>query len=537
MTSYKSRLLLGLILLAVGISFGQDSKPDAASLIQQFKNATDAPTKFNILIQMGQTHDDRVTRFLQRQFPHEKIPAIRRQILWTLAQISTKASATALADLSYAFEEAEVSTAAKPIIQFLNQKNLLWVFAEHLAQKRSLKFATAQSALAELLPTEGKDARQSVKVLKRLLKSRSYEVRFAALVTLGDMDSPEAVKLIGACVEDKVERVARLAVMILADRPLSDVMVYLLKALSSRHTGVVLAAIEATKWGSSGELLKRLCALVAHKDGEVRQAAREALLCQQIPAVVGMLIERLRTAPQRKRPHFVEALKFLTKQDFGEDWQKWQDWWAKAKETFHMPPPPQRSRATFFGTAVTSNRVIFVIDVSGSMAKRYKLKKPLPMKTTTDRQAAQKALEVIKIEMAKKELIRAVSGLPFDAKFNIVFYNQNYHAWCKALQRATYRNKQAAIDFVKNFKPTGRTNIYDTLMFALSNKGVDTIYLLSDGLPNTGTVTDPDAIVEKISAHNRQRVAIHTFGFGLGRRGRKFMKELAARNRGRFYDM
>ena len=537
MTSYKSGLLLGVVLVAVATSLAQGNKPDTNSLIQQFKCASDTSTKFNILVQMARTHDDRVTRFLLRRFPAEKAATIRRQILWTLAQIGTKASAAALAELSYAFEEHEVSSAAKPIIRFLHEKGLLWVFTEHLVQKRSSKFATAQSVLAELLPTEGKDVRRSIKLLKRLLKSRSDKVRAAALIALSDVDSPDALKLIGACVEDKVERVAHLAVMILADRPLSDVMVYLLKALSSRHRKVVLAAIEAAKWGSSGELLKRLCALVAHKDGEVRQAAREALLCQQIPAAVGMLIERLRKAAQRKRPHFAEALKFLTKQDFGEDWKKWQRWWAEAKETFRMPPPPQRARATFFGTAVTSNRVIFVIDVSGSMAQRYKLKKPLPMKTSTDPQAAQKALEVIKIEMAKKELIKAVSGLPFDAKFNIVFYNHKFHAWRKGLQRASYRNKQAAINFVKKFKPSGRTNIYDTLMFALANKGVDTIYLLSDGLPNTGTVTDPNAIVEKISAHNRQRVAIHTFGFGLGARGRRFMEELAKRNRGRFCDM
>lgn len=528
--------LLFVSVLFAAVVLAQQRQPTAESLIQQYKNATDTPTKFNILVQMGQIRDDRLTRFLGRRFGYEKDATIRRQILWTLAQIATKKSAETLAELSYAFEEPEITSAARPITNFLKQKGLLWVYANRLVKKRASRYGEAQSALAEVLPTEGEAAQKSLKVLKGLLRSRDADVRRAALMVLGDIEGDEALRTIGSLVKDPVAGVARLAVMILADRPLSSVMKYLLDAMDGKHTDVIVAAIEAAQWGSSGKLIEKLCRLVAHKDGSVRSAARKALLVQQVTDSVSLLIENLRRYPALRK-HYAKALTFLTRQDFGEDWRAWNDWWEKNRQVFKMPPPPHRSKVTFFGTAVTSNRVVFVIDVSGSMSQRYKLKKPLTMRTTSEPEKSEKVLEVVKIEMAKRELINAITRLPFDARFNIVFYNHDYKAWRDGLQRATYRNKQAAIDFVKSFKPNGRTNIYDSLMFALKNKGVDTVYLLSDGLPNTGSVTDPEKIIEEITSYNKGRVVINTFGFGLKSRGRRFMRELAERNRGSFLDM
>jgi hypothetical protein len=99
-------------------------------------------------------------------------------------------------------------------------------------------------------------------------------------------------------------------------------------------------------------------------------------------------------------------------------------------------------------------------------------------------------------------------------------------------------------------KPKGNTNLYLPLeaAFKLKDRGLDTGYFLSDGLPSKdGLKNDnPMPLLEKVEAFNRFfKIKVHTFGydpisFGFGQenselsRANDFLKKLAAKTGGTF---
>ena len=76
------------------------------------------------------------------------------------------------------------------------------------------------------------------------------------------------------------------------------------------------------------------------------------------------------------------------------------------------------------------------------------------------------------------------------------------------------------------------TNVFDTLEAALKDRRIDTIYLLTDGVPTRGRITEPGAILEEIGIQNRLRgVTIHCIAFG---EESKFLEDLAKQNGGQY---
>src|SRR5262245_12730235 len=100
---------------------------------------------------------------------------------------------------------------------------------------------------------------------------------------------------------------------------------------------------------------------------------------------VPKLIDRLGKEQGRMRKQIAVVLWQLTAQAFEEDVGKWTAWWAEAGEKFAVASEKdldkaeqerarrrlmERTRAggpKFFGIKVESHRVIFIIDISGSM--------------------------------------------------------------------------------------------------------------------------------------------------------------------------
>ena len=79
------------------------------------------------------------------------------------------------------------------------------------------------------------------------------------------------------------------------------------------------------------------------------------------------------------------------------------------------------------------------------------------------------------------------------------------------------------------------TNVYETLIFAMEDPKVNTIYFLSDGAPTMGTYTDTKTILEKVAEKNQARkVKIHTIGFHLKPAEEELMRQLAEQNYGQF---
>ena len=98
--------------------------------------------------------------------------------------------------------------------------------------------------------------------------------------------------------------------------------------------------------------------------------------------------------------------------------------------------------------------------------------------------------------------------------------------------------------FLDSLHPQGSTNLFDALNLALdfggrglSDKyypiGFDTLYVLSDGAPSSGEVTDKDEIRRLVRQANLlKRLTIHTITFG-NENDTVFLRTLAEENGGR----
>ncbi len=378
------------------------------------------------------------------------------------------------------------------------------------------------------------------------------------------MDSEEALKEACSVITDKRKEVVIALLEMLLDREIDigKVAGILIKGLDSKEAEVRWRTLEVLIGQSSGELVQKFLELVKDPEEPVRVAAIEALKWAKDRTAIEQLIDWLETEEPPARDYVAEALKALTLKDFGTDHGAWKEWWGKNEKTAPLAQPPRKytpaptgkGTTTYYGEPVTSKNVIFLIDISSSMSEEYiskgKLINGKGKGTTPDPDPDPKkgtVKKVTKIEVAKKELIRCIMKLSNDVKFNIIFYSDDFSPWQRdkkgqgsKIVPASRWNKRIAIDFVRKFQPMAKTNISDTLEFALSDKDADTIYLLTDGMPTVGRYLETDEIVAMVRRRNKQRdpkAVINTIGFGLRPRGKGFLKQLADENKGVFIDM
>ena len=157
----------------------------------------------------------------------------------------------------------------------------------------------------------------------------------------------------------------------------------------------------------------------------------------------------------------------------------------------------------FFGIRIISHRVIFILDVSGSMAfdlrAEFEGKRPEP-----------------RMDVAKRELKKCIEGLEEGALFNILTFSGDVASWLDGgIAGSSGKTREEAKTYVDRLGPFGATNMYDALELAFDDPEVDTIYLLSDGEPSAGLITDPFLIREDIRRKNEHRgVVIHTIAVG-----------------------
>jgi hypothetical protein len=136
----------------------------------------------------------------------------------------------------------------------------------------------------------------------------------------------------------------------------------------------------------------------------------------------------------------------------------------------------------FAGIALTGKRVVFLIDMSGSM-ELVDENTPAPEKWTAVRQT----------------LAKVMRSLPDLEKFQVIlFANQatylmgNQNSWFD-FDPVTSTGKVA--EALAAVKPRGNTDMYSAFeaAFRFRPAGLDTIYVFSDGLPNIGAGLSPEA--------------------------------------------
>ncbi len=161
------------------------------------------------------------------------------------------------------------------------------------------------------------------------------------------------------------------------------------------------------------------------------------------------------------------------------------------------------SDAKFAGIAMTGKRVVFIVDTSGSM-KLLDDKTPAPTKWPI-------VVETIARVMRSLPELEQFQVVVFSRKASYVFGSGEWQPYLGDVSQKLVSEKLSAIE------PVGDTNMYDALdlAFRLKNRGLDTIYLFSDGLPTSGagiapdqekTVTDAQR-TDMLSRHVRQTLS------------------------------
>jgi len=140
----------------------------------------------------------------------------------------------------------------------------------------------------------------------------------------------------------------------------------------------------------------------------------------------------------------------------------------------------------------SSKNVVFVLDVSGSMAGE-------------------------KIEQAKEALRFCLNSLNPDDRFGIVSYSDDVEMHSDRMLGASRDNIRAALSYVDGLAAAGGTDINRALVEALSIQGqqsrADYIIFLTDGEPTVGE-TNSNRIAENIKAANGNDWKIFCFGVG-----------------------
>jgi uncharacterized protein YegL len=153
--------------------------------------------------------------------------------------------------------------------------------------------------------------------------------------------------------------------------------------------------------------------------------------------------------------------------------------------------------------------------------------------------------QLSKLGKAKKELIPAIRGLSENISFTIIVFENDIKMWRKELVPATKTNKNLAITYINSLSSGGGTNIYSALdkAFELAGDGaldnnkplnVENIFLLSDGSPSAGAITNPQKIIDKTQEWNKiGKVKIHCIGLGTDQ-DEAFLKGIAEKNNGQY---
>ena len=263
---------------------------------------------------------------------------------------------------------------------------------------------------------------------------------------------------------------------------------------------------------------------LADESWHVRARAVAALERMRPLVAVEALIARLEVEEEgRLRGDISAALRSLTHERFGARHELWARWWADHRAGYQLPPPrsaEERMQAqiegiglSFFGIPTDSERVIYIIDTSGSMNE--------PMYLRSDGRGGETRLEA-----AKRELIRSLGQLPDGGLFNIVTYASDMEPWQRSMVVMEEDTRQEAIAFVESLTAIGGTNIHGCLQLGFelagvepgdewSNPEVDTFFLLTDGMASVGVTVDQDQILDFASEMNRAAgIVIHTIGLG-----------------------
>jgi myosin heavy subunit len=152
----------------------------------------------------------------------------------------------------------------------------------------------------------------------------------------------------------------------------------------------------------------------------------------------------------------------------------------------------------FAGIALTGRRVLFLVDMSGSMEL-----------VDENTKAPTKWADV------RNTVARLMSSLPDLQKYQVIVFAEKaaflFDGEEDWLDFQAASSPERVVNTLAKITPKGGTNMYAALQtaFGLRAKGLDTIYLLSDGLPNLGEGVSADALTALKEVERNDLLARH----------------------------
>ncbi len=482
----------------------------------------------------------------RRYYGKDRSPEERREAVLVLQGIDSRMAAEALLE---AFEDEDFAV-RRAAVETLGTHRLpataTWLVEEVLTDRKVAKRTLFRAGVAESLGRMQQPV--AFETLRALLGERDLSLRLAGITALGFLGEARGCAEVGPLVRDADGAVAVAA----------------LEALIRIGDGPASGASVVTG--------------LEHPDWRVRARAIEAVVALSVKAGVRPIIELMATEEGRLRGDAYVALKSMTLRDFGEDAATWRTWWDRTEPSYELPDPKlvaealERARTEgtkytagqkeFLGLQTTSENILFVIDVSGSMETPFGDPERLAATGRT-----YKSLQ--RLEIVKEELSHTIRELPETTSFNIVAFATDVKAWKKDTVKANVLNKNNALAWVARLKPLGSeaqgfkaqtglidmqtneglTNTHLALMTALGepleSKGpadfvtnspkspLDTIFFLTDGEPTIGKSLDMTVIRREVRRVNEFRgVQLHVIY--VGEFGGDDFKVLARENGGVF---
>jgi hypothetical protein len=260
----------------------------------------------------------------------------------------------------------------------------------------------------------------------------------------------------------------------------------------------------------------------------LRARAVQALVDDGSRAAVSELVGRLeREERLRVRSAIVAGLRGLSGLRHGFDVRPWREWVETLPDDFQPPDASERDASgtgaanddeggrttTLLGHAVRSDRVTFLIDMSGSMWTE---------------EAGRTRKQRVEVELRK-----ALEALPPSARFNVVPYADQPDPLEKTLVDASPANVARALTSFERSTLRGKGDVWGALTLALVDPGVDTVVVLTDGAPSGGERWNVELMRHLHARENRLRnVAVDAVLFGAPKALVQHWRELTAASGG-----
>lgn len=202
------------------------------------------------------------------------------------------------------------------------------------------------------------------------------------------------------------------------------------------------------------------------------------------PAAIPVLIEGLQAWNDRRSSgsgrlridgDITRELRRRSGRSIGPFAERWSAWWkARQSPNGSLPPDPaQVTSATFFGLRLVTDRVVFVLDRSGSMDQTF---------LTGPR---------TRYEEATEQLLALLTSLGPKARVRVILFSDETRVWGRDGREATASNLALLRTWMEANGPGGGTNLQPAVYEAVhaSARGVpdlealeeDTVVVLCDG--------------------------------------------------------